>query len=57
MLAAGETVTCTITNTFIPPEPAHLTLTKASSTGGGTAQADRLDPVGQRPDADLGPHR
>ena len=27
-LAAGESATCTITNTYIPPEPAHLTLVK-----------------------------
>ena len=42
MLAAGETASCSITNTFVPvqPEPAHLTLTKAiDNTGGGTAQA------------------
>ena len=31
---------CSITNTFIPPEPAHLTLTKiVDNTGGGTAAA------------------
>ena len=42
VLAAGETASCSITNTFVPvpPEPAHLTLTKAiDNTGGGTAQA------------------
>jgi len=35
-LAPGETASCSITNTFIPP--AHLTLTK-SVAGGGTALA------------------
>ena len=42
MLAAGETASCSITNTFVvvPPQPAHLTLTKAiDNTGGGSAQA------------------
>ena len=40
VLAAGETATCTITNTFIPPLPAQLTLAKSLvNTGGGTAQA------------------
>ncbi len=40
VLAAGETVSCTITNTFIPPVPAHLTLAKSvDNTGGGTAAA------------------
>ena len=34
-LAAGETASCSITNTFIPPAAAHLTLTKQVS--GGTA--------------------
>src|SRR4029079_11404776 len=41
-LAAGATASCSITNTFVPvpPEPAHLTLTKAiDNTGGGSAQA------------------
>ena len=55
MLAAGETASCTITNTFIPPEPAQLTLAKSRQRRDGPG--DRLDPVGQRPDADLGPHR
>ena len=40
VLAAGDSATCTITNTFIPPSPAHLTLTKSlDNTGGGTAEA------------------
>src|SRR4029077_15861365 len=40
VLAAGDDASCTITNTFIPPSPAQLTLTKSlDNTGGGTAQA------------------
>ncbi len=40
VLAAGETASCSITNTFIPPSPAHLTLAKTvDNTGGGTAAA------------------
>jgi hypothetical protein len=39
-LAPGDTASCSITNTFIPPLPAHLTLTKSVvNTGGGTAAA------------------
>jgi uncharacterized repeat protein (TIGR01451 family) len=40
VLAAGDTASCSITNTFVPPSPAHLTLTKSvDNTGGGTALA------------------
>ncbi len=40
VLAADATASCSITNTFIPPNPAHLTLTKSVvNTGGGTALA------------------
>ncbi|HEX7400511.1 MAG TPA: hypothetical protein VF302_12120, partial [Candidatus Limnocylindrales bacterium] len=40
VLAAGDTASCSITNTFIPPTPAHLTLAKTvDNTGGGAAAA------------------
>ena len=39
VLAAGDSATCSITNTYVPPA-AHLTLSKSvDNTGGGTALA------------------
>ena len=50
VLAAGETASCSITNTFIPPAAAHLTLTKQRQRR--DRPAERLDPGRQRADAD-----
>ena len=49
VIGTGQTAPVTVV------AAAHLTLAKVVS--GGTAQRDRLDPVGQRADADLGSHR
>ena len=58
VLAAGETASCSITNTFIPPQPAQLTLAKsARQHRRRDGPGDRLDPQRHRPDADLGSHR
>ena len=39
-LAAGDNVTCTINNKYVPPDPVSLTLTKTvDNTAGGTAAA------------------
>ncbi len=49
VLAAGETVSCSITNTFIPPAAAHLTLTKQVSGGTALPSAWTLSASGPTP--------
>ncbi len=49
VLAAGETASCSITNTVIPPAAAHLTLTKLVSGGTALPTAWTLSASGPTP--------